>query len=140
MTLPALTLHQPWAFAIAHAGKDVENRSWKPPPGVNRILIHAGKAWDAAGLAKLRELGCPVTADVTRKSAIVAVADIAAVCDGYMFGCDCGPWQAGGQYHWRLTNVRKLARPVPCSGRQRLWHPEPAVLADVQNQVVEVLS
>ena len=28
----ALTLKQPWAWAISHAGKDVENRTWPVPP------------------------------------------------------------------------------------------------------------
>lgn len=49
MTLPelALSVRQPWAWAIIHAGKDIENRSWQ---AVNhglrqrgRIAIHAAK-------------------------------------------------------------------------------------------------
>jgi len=42
--MKALTLKQPWAWAVAHAGKDVENRTWKPPASVigQRIAIHAG--------------------------------------------------------------------------------------------------
>lgn len=43
----ALSVRQPWAWAIIHAGKDVENRSWQ---AVNhglkargRIAIHAAK-------------------------------------------------------------------------------------------------
>lgn len=43
--MKALTLKQPWAWAVAHAGKDVENRTWKPPASVigHRIAIHAGR-------------------------------------------------------------------------------------------------
>ncbi len=48
MTL-ALSVRQPYAWAILHAGKDVENRDWKPHnPGRRvrgRILLHAGKAF-----------------------------------------------------------------------------------------------
>jgi len=43
----ALSVRQPWAWAIIHAGKDIENRSWQ---AVNhglrqrgRIAIHAAK-------------------------------------------------------------------------------------------------
>lgn len=45
--LKALSVRQPWAWAIIHAGKDIENRSWQ---AVNhglrvrgRICIHAAK-------------------------------------------------------------------------------------------------
>lgn len=41
----ALSVRQPWAWAIIHAGKDVENRDWRRPnPGLafrGRVAIHA---------------------------------------------------------------------------------------------------
>jgi hypothetical protein len=39
-----LTVKQPWATAISHGFKLVENRSWPPPPIIvgKRITIHAG--------------------------------------------------------------------------------------------------
>ncbi|MBR8638680.1 ASCH domain-containing protein [Streptomyces tuirus] len=42
--MKALTIRQPWAGAIAHQTKRVENRSWKLPAKHEgaRILIHAG--------------------------------------------------------------------------------------------------
>jgi hypothetical protein len=49
VTLPdfALSVRQPWAWAIIHAGKDIENRMWKRPnPGLNfrgPVCIHASK-------------------------------------------------------------------------------------------------
>jgi len=40
--MKALSIRQPWAWLIIHAGKDIENRSWFT--GVRgRILVHAGK-------------------------------------------------------------------------------------------------
>lgn len=54
--IPALSVRQPWAWAIAHGHKMIENRTW--PTGFRgRLLIHAGLTWDQAGktdLAKLR--------------------------------------------------------------------------------------
>lgn len=41
MKTPALSIRQPWAWLILHAGKDIENRSWKREY-TGRILIHAG--------------------------------------------------------------------------------------------------
>jgi len=41
----ALSIRQPWAWAILHAGKDIENRDWRPRnPGLRfrgEFLIHA---------------------------------------------------------------------------------------------------
>ncbi|MQA14935.1 MAG: ASCH domain-containing protein [Pseudonocardiaceae bacterium] len=41
----ALSIRQPWAWAILHAGKDVENRSW-PIRHRERLVIHAAKTVD----------------------------------------------------------------------------------------------
>jgi len=52
----ALSIRQPWAWMILHAGKDIENREW-PTRFRGRVLIHASKgmthsewedAWDFA--------------------------------------------------------------------------------------------
>src|SRR5580704_17656926 len=41
--MKALSIHQPWAWAILHAGKTVENRTW-PTRYRGPLLIHASKA------------------------------------------------------------------------------------------------
>lgn len=121
-----LTLKNPWAHLIAHSGKDVENRTWMPHEGVDTLLIHAGKAWDP--FAPFADRGACFT------SGIVAVADLAYACNTSRFSdelkCGCGEWAEPGQCHWKLTNVRPIT-PVPCAGRQGLWLPTPAMLADV---------
>lgn len=38
----AISIRQPWAHLIIHAGKDVENRTW-PTRVRGYVLIHAGK-------------------------------------------------------------------------------------------------
>lgn len=40
--MKALSIRQPWAWLILHAGKDIENRDW-PTRFRGRILVHAGK-------------------------------------------------------------------------------------------------
>lgn len=42
----ALTVRQPWAWAIVHGGKDVENRSRSLGPYRGLVAIHAGLTWD----------------------------------------------------------------------------------------------
>jgi len=44
----ALSIQQPWAHAILHFGKDVENRSWDTKFR-GEFLIHAGKKFDLEG-------------------------------------------------------------------------------------------
>lgn len=43
-----LSIQQPWAWAICHLGKDVENRSW-PTKFRGQFLVHAGKRVDSDG-------------------------------------------------------------------------------------------
>lgn len=40
--MKALSIRQPWAWAIIHAGKDIENRRW-PTNYRGRFLVHAAK-------------------------------------------------------------------------------------------------
>jgi hypothetical protein len=40
--MKALSIRQPWAWLILHAGKDIENRDW-PTQLRGRFLIHASK-------------------------------------------------------------------------------------------------
>lgn len=47
--MKAISIQQPWAWAILNAGKDVENRSWSHNYR-GPILIHAGKKFDQDGL------------------------------------------------------------------------------------------
>lgn len=55
--MKALTLWQPWAWAMAFAGKPVENRTWAPPHALlgQRIAIHAGKTMDEEALCDIAD-------------------------------------------------------------------------------------
>lgn len=43
----ALSIRQPWAWLILHAGKDIENRGWNTRVR-GRILVHAAKVMTRA--------------------------------------------------------------------------------------------
>jgi hypothetical protein len=88
--LQALTIHQPYAWAIAGGWKPVENREWPPPAGLisQHVAIHAGRQYDAAAARDIvtnRELlGIPASVGVPdgrsiSVGAIVAVAKLAGV-------------------------------------------------------------
>ncbi|MEW6614015.1 MAG: ASCH domain-containing protein [Thermodesulfobacteriota bacterium] len=46
--MKALSIKQPWAWAIIHGGKDIENRTW-PTRFRGRFLVHASKTFDMEG-------------------------------------------------------------------------------------------
>ena len=48
----ALTLRQPWAWAVAAGHKDVENRTWQTPHR-GWLAIHAGGEWADSGAVAL---------------------------------------------------------------------------------------
>lgn len=131
--IPALTLINPWAHLICHAGKRVENRTWSPPVSVKRLLIHAGRAFDLDEMHD-RHLH---REDVTI-GAIVAIADLLGSCHARPSRqtCDCDPqWARPDQCHWLLGDVTVLPEPVPCRGYQGLWFPEPIIRGAVARQL-----
>lgn len=132
--MKALTLHAPWAHAVAWLGKDIENRSWRPPTSAigTRIAIHAGTAvtedeWERITDMALRGPFTVKRLDETMrhygKSALVATAII-----GEPVTASDSPWWIG-PIGWPLIDVRRLPEPIPCKGRLGLWTlPEGLVL------------
>lgn len=126
--LQALTLIRPWPWAIIHAGKPVENRTWAPPASLigRPIAIHAGKKWDdaAAGdIASAADLS--VLPAEAQREGIVAVAIIDRVVRGEWHPGSKDPVLASEWYSgpvgWVLRDVVELREPVPCRGAQGLW-------------------
>ncbi|MFJ3699571.1 hypothetical protein ACIPW9_36520 [Streptomyces sp. NPDC090052] len=127
MTVRALTIRQPWAGAIVHQTKRVENRTWKLPTAHHgtRILIHA-----AAQLDKNAKIYGP---HFGVYGAIIGIATITS----YHWSDDgtcCGPWGFENAYHWTLTNVIALPEPIPAKGRLGFWTPSDDVLTAVNTQ------
>lgn len=156
----ALTLIQPWASAVAYAGKRIENRSWKPPAGMlgQRIAIHAGKSYERLARLVLGRAATDTDPVHSRKlspeecplGAVVAVATLAGYGMLSPPGENWTPrwglpprstdlvWYVPGHWGWVLHDVVALREPVPCRGMQGLWtlpqHVERAVLLDIEGQ------
>lgn len=134
----ALTLHQPWATVIAHHGKRLENRPWKPFASIigKRIALHAGKVFDptVAMFCKDR-LGITLRSDVPT-GAIVAIATV----QGFVTGIHGhkSEWYFG-PYAWELADVIPID-PVPCKGAQGLWSLPLDVRAEVEARAVAFLQ
>jgi hypothetical protein len=132
--MKALTVRQPWAGAIAHQQKTVENRSWRLPAKYEgaRILIHAGAQPDRDAQVYGEHL------DVYR--AVVAVVTITG-CHFSVAGTCCGPWGFERVYHWTLADVIALPEPVPVArGALNFWTPSDDVLTAVQAQLADTAT
>lgn len=145
-----LTVRQPWAGAIVHDGKDVENRV-RNIAGAYRgpVAIHAGLSYDMDAVLTLPPLYAPIAVDEDGRhlrplGAIIGVVDLvdvhrAAWCwDDLGTGpCFCSPWAEASAFHLVLTNPRPMAEPIPFRGalglRTLRGDVEAAVLAGVRS-------
>lgn len=119
--LPALSIRQPWAWAILNVGKDIENRSW-PTRFRGRFLIHAAKGCTRDEYLDAKsDIGHAVAPEFRGKGivfpgwkdmergGIVGVAEIVdcvSQSDSRWFG---------GQWGFVLKNVQRLDF-FPCKG------------------------
>jgi len=132
----ALSVRQPWAWAIARGHKGVENRSWTTAHR-GHLLIHASMRIDLDACASplIRDAGWHPDDPVAAIGAIVAAVELTGVCAATVgapdAGCDCGTWAEPGTYHWRLVAPRVLERPVLALGRLGLWEPADALVAEL---------
>lgn len=114
----ALSVRQPWAWAIIHAGKDIENRSWQAVNhGLKRrgvIAIHAAKGMtqgeyeDASDFIRQVHGSCPHPSQLERGGIIgtVEVVDVVTGSDS--------PWFVGP--HGLVLASPKPCPFIPCSG------------------------
>lgn len=127
----ALSISQPWAWAILHAHKRIENRNWPARPGADwigrRIALHAAKSWDGEGadLLRRRSIPCPMRVELPA-GAIVGVATIARVF--HLDDVDLRkedpadlPWM-NGPLCLQLADVVRLDQPVRAKGALGFWY------------------
>ncbi|WP_030064118.1 ASCH domain-containing protein [Streptomyces natalensis] len=126
----ALTIRQPYAAAIAHADKRIENRVWRTAYR-GPLLIHASLTPD-------RRPGRGVSAVVRGLQLdLGAVVAVARLANCHPDDGACSPWSLPGHYHHVLEDVTALPLPVPWKGAQGLWTPPDALLARVCLQLDE---
>ena len=106
----ALSISQPWAWAIAAGFKDIENRGW-PTRRRGRFLIHASKKIDPKGVEFLGKMGISPPDDLPLEALI-----------GTVTLTDCStnsqsPWAISGQYHFELKDPILWDDPLPQKGK-----------------------
>lgn len=116
-----ITVKPPWAYAIIHMGKDIENRSWAPKYR-GPLLIHAGADMRVSDFNRLcdyaEEDGLPIPKrDDILLGGIVGRVDLVGVVENSRskwFGGPCG---------WVLENPQPLPF-YPLKGRLGLFEIE----------------
>lgn len=142
--LHALTVWQPWPWAVVNAGKRVENRTWPLPDrfvGVPVALHAGGNKAQSDDLLAARRIAAAKGLDLAWPQTYVKSALVALVRFGPSFEVErpsAYEWEQG-PYAWPITQVRRLARPVPCRGAQGLWPVPPAVALEVYRVLGEVV-
>jgi len=118
----ALSVRQPWAWAIVHAGKDIENRSWNGSnPGLKfrgPVCVHASSgmtrdefedAIEDIDYAASNVDRLPQASELVR-GGIIGVVDVVDVIRKSDSKWWCGP------IGLVLRNPRAI-KPIPCKGQ-----------------------
>ena len=135
--MKAMTVRQPWAWAIMHAGKDIENRtrniagSYRGP-----LIIHAGlAAFEQRNMASNAHRAAHGTETPTELHFGAALGIVDLVDSHEFHQCPlnpcsehlrcmrawyCSHW-AEYAHHLVLANPRPFSNPIPYRGRLGLW-------------------
>lgn len=153
MIIRLLSVRQPWAWALIHGGKDVENRSWRTNYR-DLLAIHAGlqdhdtlkhddwKAFEAHYIGS--DVFAGFEADKEPRGAIIGIVEI--------YGCEPGHlvdsvWRDNepGWFAWQVRNPVVLPEPIPCKGQLGLGKLPPILSSTLvgyweYHQVIKKLS
>jgi hypothetical protein len=106
----ALSMKQPWAFAVLHLGKSVENRKWRSSFR-GRVVIHASRTTDDDGMDYIRAAGFALPTRLPTGAYIgeVTISDCVPQSE-----CR-SPW-AFGPWCYLLEEPVSYAEPIPARG------------------------
>lgn len=132
-----LTVRQPWAWAIIHGGKDVENRSrniagsYRGPVAIHAARLDADDLYAVYG-AVAAAMGKPFGNEtwVHHRGVIIGVVDLVDVHLG--IECGCSPWGEPNRWHLGLANPRPLSEPIPYRGALGLREVPADLLARIE--------
>jgi hypothetical protein len=132
--MKALTIRQPWAWAILHAGKNVENRNW-PTQHRGWTALHAAKGMTADEYTE----ACQVISIATPGVFIPAFEEFTrGAVIGLMNIIDCvsdmqSPWFFG-DYGFVIGDI-KILTPIPCNGKLNFWNTDFATTNEIRRQL-----
>jgi len=128
----SLSVRQPWAEAIIHLGKDVENRRWRRNY-TGPLLIHASSYRDPYPHRLLREyMANPHSQSKLHglpTGAIIGVVDLIDYIKD-----SPSKWAQKDAWHLLLRNARPI-KPVECKGQLGLWTPPASLIKKLPDWV-----
>lgn len=108
--MKALSIRQPWAYAILHLGKDVENRRWATSFR-GRFLIHASKTLDRESYEELAEEFSMAPIESLARGVIVGEALLTQCVRAWPSRWFEGP------FGFVVRNVVQYAKPIAYPGQ-----------------------
>lgn len=146
-----LTVRQPWAWAIIHGGKDVENRvrnlagDYRGPLAIHAGLQEDEAAWSdpvfmtawtsASPLGVFYRPLSPMWANFGSIIGVVNLVDVHhwSECLNGVFGCS--PWAQSDAYHLKLASPRALVSPLSFRGSLGLRTLDEATTRHIEAEV-----
>ena len=118
--MKAISVQQPWAWAIFHAKKDIENRSRRTLYN-GPLAIHAPLKGRSKWAFPPHASKAPEPKDWVL-GAIIGIVDLEACVEAHSSKWFEGP------FGYVLENPRIFAKPIPCKGQRGIWELDPALL------------
>lgn len=116
-----ITVHQPWAWALATGEKRVENRPRNIAGSYRgQVAIHAGKQLDEVGMQTVMQLTGVRSMPIVH-GAILGVVTLVGVHhadDCETGGGWCSPWADPESFHLVFDDPRSLTSPIEFRGSQ----------------------
>jgi hypothetical protein len=118
ITGKALTLKQPWAWAITQLGKNIENRSW-PTKYRGELYIHAGVGWDSEGPKWIaQKFGIEVPSHSELPSGVLVAKCHLTDCRHWTeTSGEELPWSNESGFQWFLEDIEPIEPHLPLQGK-----------------------
>jgi len=129
--MKALSIRQPWAWAIINAGKDVENRTWATKFRGD-VLLHASARADADAdeiLSFIKQQFPAVPVPPAMHLSLGGIIGVARIVDCIQTSESF--WAMEGCHHFVLADVRPLPL-VKCTGALGFWEVPQGIMAAVR--------
>jgi hypothetical protein len=109
-----LTVRHPWAWAIIHGGKNIENRTW-PVDYRGPVIIHAGRAYDDDGFDFVRKI-CDDVPDLDQfwmsRGKIIGMVNLVDCVKGH-----ASVWAEPDNWNWVLEDPVPAAHSLVITGQ-----------------------
>ena len=123
--MKALTIKEPWASLIINGYKEYEFRSWKTNYR-GKILIHAGMSNENISKFDIYNLEYS-KGEIIGEAEIVDCILVTEEFNNELLKKNSlvyGKTNHTSTYAWKLTNIKKYDKKIPCKGKLGLWNYE----------------